>query len=759
MTSPMRVLMIEDCDSDAELVAIALRQAGRLVEYERVQDASSMRAALEKGGWDLLISDWSMPRFSALGALDVVKAMGLDIPFIILSGTIGEETAVEGMRAGAHDFLLKDRLARLGPAVEREIRASKGRHAHRQGEQAARAREARFRAIIEDSGQASLAGRLRRTFILLSVVVGIGFVVTALSLALTWTWIFPEFDECRRARDAASDLEAAMLDEQTGLREYFIQGDAHLLGTYHRGTLAFARTNEALDAQAALRSAFTVPLVRTRAAAERWHEWAKLAVEMPVDASARSAQEGKELFDAYRAEQTAFESAIARRTEILTRREQQAIGVPAALELVIFMSLLLGAWRKHHALREAITAPVAALLRDIGRVRDGELITTIDQSGPSELRQLGAGLNDMVHALATARGVADSRDELAREHADRLRQILDASREFYESLNLKYVVGSVRSHTMAVGGYDQVNVWLISDDKKGLLDAGAEPSMVTLEQSVDHALAWRAATSGRITFEEADGRVRFGDPGARPVRARAIPLVVGARVVGALEARHVDARAASREAVEVLEMLAAHAATAIESARLNQVSEERSQMDPLTQLHNRRRLDEDLDAECKRCVRYGRPLAFVMLDVDHFKAFNDAHGHPQADVVLQEVAAVISSSVRVTDSAYRYGGEEFCVVLRETDGPAAMQFAERLRQCVELRFANGTMPNVTASFGVAEFSPDIQTPRALVEAADAAMYESKRAGRNRVMLSSKPPQIGSDFFDSSGTIRVSKITA
>src|SRR3984893_9004769 len=127
-------------------------------------------------------------------------------------------------------------------------------------------------------------------------------------------------------------------------------------------------------------------------------------------------------------------------------------------------------------------------------------------------------------------------------------------------------------------------------------------------------------------------------------------------------------------------MLATHAATAIESARLHELTEERSQTDALTRLFNRRRLEEDLDGECKRCIRYGRPLAFVMLDVDHFKAFNDAHGHPQADPALQEVAGVIGGCVRTTDTAYRYGGEEFCVLLRETSGKDAMVFAERLRQ-------------------------------------------------------------------------------
>ena len=169
-----------------------------------------------------------------------------------------------------------------------------------------------------------------------------------------------------------------------------------------------------------------------------------------------------------------------------------------------------------------------------------------------------------------------------------------------------------------------------------------------------------------MTFEGADGHVRFSDGNREPVRAISIPLIVGARVVGALEARYAEPRVPSVQAVEVLETLATHAATAIESARLHAIIEVRSQMDVLTRLNNRRRLEEDLNNECKRCIRYERPLAFVMLDIDHFKEFNDVHGHPQADIALQEVADVIAGAVRTTDTAYRYGGEEFCILLRET---------------------------------------------------------------------------------------------
>jgi len=302
-------------------------------------------------------------------------------------------------------------------------------------------------------------------------------------------------------------------------------------------------------------------------------------------------------------------------------------------------------------------------------------------------------------------------------------------------------VGSVLESTTTIGGYERVVVWLMDDEQKRLVDcrAASDPDPLNLPVESGQELAGRAAKPGRTTFEGPAGQVRFGDRKSALVRAIAIPLIVGARVVGVLEARNAEARVVTKDVLEILEMLATHAATAIESARLHEVIEERSQVDALTRLLNRRRLEEDLKAECQRCARYGRPLAFVMLDVDHFKSFNEAHGHPMADTALQGVAEVISGCTRTTDTAYRYGGEEFCIVLRETTAEDAMHFAERLRQRIEKRFESGELVGITASFGVAEFFSQTPTPRALVEAADAAMYESKHAGRNRVMLSSRSP--------------------
>ena len=142
---PLRVLIVEDSENDALLLEIELQRAGYEPVCERVDTRESMTAALARERWDLVIADYIMPRFNGLAALALVKANGLDLPFIIVSGHITDNTAVAAMKAGAHDYVMKDNLARLGPAVQRELREAEGRSARR------RARNARW-AWIASSG-------------------------------------------------------------------------------------------------------------------------------------------------------------------------------------------------------------------------------------------------------------------------------------------------------------------------------------------------------------------------------------------------------------------------------------------------------------------------------------------------------------------------------------------------------------------------------------------------------------------------------
>lgn len=156
MNKPLRVLFVEDSDVDTELILRILRKAGYDPAFERVDTAEAMEAALKRGPWDLVLADYRMPQFSAPEALSLLKSSGLDLPFIVVSGGIGEATAVAAMKAGAHDYLMKDNLARLVPAVERELREAENRAGKRRTADALRESELRYRLVCETAKDAIL---------------------------------------------------------------------------------------------------------------------------------------------------------------------------------------------------------------------------------------------------------------------------------------------------------------------------------------------------------------------------------------------------------------------------------------------------------------------------------------------------------------------------------------------------------------------------------------------------------------------------
>jgi diguanylate cyclase (GGDEF)-like protein len=162
--------------------------------------------------------------------------------------------------------------------------------------------------------------------------------------------------------------------------------------------------------------------------------------------------------------------------------------------------------------------------------------------------------------------------------------------------------------------------------------------------------------------------------------------------------------------------------------------------DPLTGIGNRLRLAEDLVAVCGRVERYGHAYCVAIADVDRFKAYNDAHGHPRGDDVLRAVAETLRDTVRTGDTVYRYGGEEFVVLLPEQSLTGAEQAADRLRAAIEaLALPHPGGGPVTVSVGVAGLGDASCAPEALFEAADQALYEAKEAGRNRVHVRTVAP--------------------
>ncbi|MEK6528488.1 MAG: diguanylate cyclase [Nitrospirota bacterium] len=159
--------------------------------------------------------------------------------------------------------------------------------------------------------------------------------------------------------------------------------------------------------------------------------------------------------------------------------------------------------------------------------------------------------------------------------------------------------------------------------------------------------------------------------------------------------------------------------------------------DPLTELFNRRRFEIVLEQEFKRATRYNSPLACLMIDIDYFKKINDGHGHHTGDKVLQEIAEIIKTTVRETDVTARWGGEEFVVLLPQTEKDAALHSASRVRKAISAhKFKSLTDKEITVSIGIASLpNPSIDTGEKLIDASDIAMYEAKRKGRDRTEMS------------------------
>jgi two-component system, cell cycle response regulator len=179
--------------------------------------------------------------------------------------------------------------------------------------------------------------------------------------------------------------------------------------------------------------------------------------------------------------------------------------------------------------------------------------------------------------------------------------------------------------------------------------------------------------------------------------------------------------------------LRARVRAALRTKHLQDLLRKYALIDPLTELPNRRALDERLQQEWARLLRHGGHLSVLMADIDHFKRFNDQFGHPVGDEVLRQVAHLLARGCRESDMPVRYGGEEFVVVAPETTAQAAAELAERLRLsiCAQPLQAHGHSLDVTASFGVAD-NDGAKKPEELVRAADEAMYAAKTAGRNCV---------------------------
>lgn len=349
----------------------------------------------------------------------------------------------------------------------------------------------------------------------------------------------------------------------------------------------------------------------------------------------------------------------------------------ALVGLLVFVSLLA------YFEGRSIVLAIQRLVRAANAIASGDLDRRVPERGRDELATLARSFNEMAEQLSA---------RLAELEAERGR--------------LQGAIGLFGEALAATHDVDQL--------LRVILDAEIEAT---------------GAGGGMVVV---DGRVaaEIGEPdGAERIE---VPLRAGSTSFGRLVLTGGGFSDDDRlNAVS----LAAHAVVALDNARLHRVVERQALVDGLTGLANRRHAAETLEHELARADRFGGAVALVLCDLDSFKSVNDRHGHLVGDEVLRELGSVLRESLRAVDLAARWGGEEFALLLPGTDALGAERVAERARAATENRTIlshAGDPIRVTASFGVASSPEHGRTPDELLAAADAALYEAKRRGKNRV---------------------------
>jgi diguanylate cyclase (GGDEF)-like protein/putative nucleotidyltransferase with HDIG domain len=491
--NPLKVLIVEDSERDTALLLIELQKAGYAPLYKRVDTAVEMRSALDAEPWDVVISDHVMPTFSSFAALRLLHSKDIDLPFIIVSGQIGEDAAVEAMKAGANDYVMKGNLKRLVPAIQREIRDA----------------------------------------------------------------------QIRRER-------------------------------------------------------------------------------------------------------------LQREAELTSQEEES---------------------RRRHARHIAILNKIS---QSLSEVKDFDTL-------------LRKGLDGVIGALQFSSGALFLRSAVDGEFS------LGANSE----VNLEFV--DILNQMLA-----QANAnWKTNDNE----------SSTYLKHMGDHT---SVIDTHKLGFQS--GHARF---------VVSVPLKSAGKLVAIVMLPSSRKKIPSSEEKQLMNTIGGQTGIAIENALLLQKMSQLSMTDELTKLYNRRHFYNVLEIEIDRARRDDRPLSLNILDIDRFKDYNDKFGHIGGDSVLISLAAVMTSHLRKTDTCFRYGGDEFAVIMPETDSNKAKDVLERVR----LKWLH--MPKTESfglenplgfSAGIAEFPKNGETQDSLVFLADAALYCSKRSGGYKSTLVSEMREIPPDML-------------
>jgi diguanylate cyclase (GGDEF)-like protein/putative nucleotidyltransferase with HDIG domain len=353
-------------------------------------------------------------------------------------------------------------------------------------------------------------------------------------------------------------------------------------------------------------------------------------------------------------------------------------------------------------------------------------------------RALDYGHLEMMRVLASEVVIALENTRLFREERAKSRRLTllnNISRNIITTLNPDEMLAKIAEELEQGLDYSHIGIGLLDYSAKEVViqaEAGQRKGALGRRLGLDGNVVGRVARTGQMTVVAYDGQEASGQPVIEgSISAIALPIVYADLLHGVLYVETDQASDFPQEEVLFLGTLADLISGALHNALTFQKAQEQAITDGMTGLKTHRFFMEALSAEWKRSTRAGRAFSVVLMDLDRFKFVNDFYGHLDGDLVLQRVARILETNCRRSDVVARYGGDEFIILMPETDATQCHQLAAKLRSCISsdpvLR-----EKNVTSSLGVSTFPLSGSTPQELIQVADASMYLSKHQGGNAV---------------------------
>lgn len=319
--------------------------------------------------------------------------------------------------------------------------------------------------------------------------------------------------------------------------------------------------------------------------------------------------------------------------------------------------------------------------------------------------------------------------------------IQNISRTIASSLEKEKIANQIVTALKEAFGYTHISIYFLEEDYLHLAAETGYPKEMVIEKiHISQGVSGRAIRTKTVQFIEDTSKENIFLRADHAITSEiCVPLLKEDTVLGTLNIESNPTRKLTLNDVQLLTAIASPLAIAIDNARLHEQLKKMATTDAVTGLSNRHVFEETLAAEVERAQRLGMNVSLIIFDIDDFKEFNDTYGHPAGDARLKGMAEIIKSNLRKYDIAARYGGDEFAIILSNSNEQNALAFAKRLHEAAQVGAPNTTdknAPGYTLSMGVATFPQDATNHNELLIAADHAAMRAKHLGKNQIKLAS-----------------------